>query len=249
MFTNYNYKKLLTMIIGRIPYDINHETFKKLNITIDTINKKKSKKLNNKEIDDLNRLIRKINNSGIDDKFKETISRNLKLFLIYGNIDNINHNYIELNLTNAEITSLYGEIIKELKNRNIIRTKNICGDLGEFLVINYYNTHANLPKLQEAPIGTKNIDAISREGERYSIKATTTNTTGVFYGIEDRLQKKFEYVIICQLDESYSLKAIYELSWEKFFQLKHWHSRMKAWNIVISKKVIENSTAIYSSTI
>ena len=105
MFTNYNYKKLLTMIIGRIPYDINHETFKKLNITIDTINKKKSKKLNNKEIDDLNRLIRKINNSGIDDKFKETISRNLKLFLIYGNIDNINHNYIELNLTNAEITS------------------------------------------------------------------------------------------------------------------------------------------------
>ena len=52
-----------------------------------------------------NRLIRKINNSGIDDKFKETISRNLKLFLIYGNIDNINHNYIELNLTNAEITS------------------------------------------------------------------------------------------------------------------------------------------------
>ena len=105
MFTNYNYKKLLTMIIGRIPYDINHETFKKLNITIDTKNKKKSKKLNNKEIDDLNRLIRKINNSGIDDKFKETISRNLKLFLIYGNIDNINHNYIELNLTNAEITS------------------------------------------------------------------------------------------------------------------------------------------------
>ena len=105
MFTNYNYKKLLTMIIGRIPYDINHETFKKLNITIDTINKKKSKKLNDKEIDDLNRLIRKINTSGIDDKFKETISRNLKLFLIYGNIDNINHNYIELNLTNAEITS------------------------------------------------------------------------------------------------------------------------------------------------
>ena len=152
-------------------------------------------------------------------------------------------------LTNAEITSLYGEIIKELKNRNIIRTKNICGDLGECLVINYYNTHANLPKLQEAPIGTKNIDAISREGERYSIKSTTTNTTGVFYGIEDRLQKKFEYVIICQLDESYSLKAIYELSWEKFFQLKHWHSRMKAWNIVISKKVIDNSTVIYSSTI
>ena len=81
MFTNYNYKKLLTMIIGRIPYDINHETFKKLNITIDTINKKKSKKLNNKEIDDLNRLIRKINTSGIDDKFKENNIKKFKTIL------------------------------------------------------------------------------------------------------------------------------------------------------------------------
>ena len=104
MFTNYNYKELLTTIIGRIPYDINHETFKKLNITIDTLKKKKKKKLSIKELDELNIIIKKIN-SNKDEKFKEAISRNLKLFLIYGNINNLEPNIIELSLTNAEVTS------------------------------------------------------------------------------------------------------------------------------------------------
>lgn len=104
MFENYNYKKLLTTIIGRIPYDINHETFKKLNITIDTLKKKKKKKLSIKELDTLNIIIRKLNNTK-DEKFKEKVSRNLKLFLIYGNITNIEPNTIELSLTNDKLTS------------------------------------------------------------------------------------------------------------------------------------------------
>ena len=183
MFTNYNYKKLLTMIIGRIPYDINHETFKKLNITIDTINKKKSKKLNNKEIDDLNRLIRKINNSGIDDKFKETISRNLKLFLIYGNIDNINHNYIELNLTNAEITSkltIYISPTRDLVYLNndeysekaiyndfltIYKTKKTMKEEGTF------STHYDIKREEEVHLfeNNKEVSAMyTKSNENYS---------------------------------------------------------------------------------
>jgi len=34
-----------------------------------------------------------------------------------------------------EVISLYPKILKELKNRNIIRTNNLVGDLGEYWCI------------------------------------------------------------------------------------------------------------------
>ena len=87
-------------------------------------------------------------------------------------------------LNDAEVINLYSDIIKELKARKIIRTKNVLGELGEYLAIQHYNNIPGLPKLQVAPVGTKNIDAISRDGDRYSIKSTSSNTTGVFTGID-----------------------------------------------------------------
>ena len=87
------------------------------------------------------------------------------------------------NLENSALLMLYGEIIEELKRRNVIRSKNVVGDIGEYLAVDYYTKTSGLPKLQFAPPSTENIDAISVKGERYSIKCTTNNTTGVFYGL------------------------------------------------------------------
>jgi len=39
------------------------------------------------------------------------------------------------NYSDDEVISLYPKILKELKNRNIIRTNNLVGDLGEFWCI------------------------------------------------------------------------------------------------------------------
>lgn len=88
-------------------------------------------------------------------------------------------------LKDREIISLYSDLISELKSRGIIRTKNLLGDLGEYLAIEQYNTTPGLANLMAAPAGTQNIDAISRKGERYSIKSTSGNLTGVFYGLND----------------------------------------------------------------
>ena len=41
-------------------------------------------------------------------------------------------------LEDDELVKLYSEIIKELKKRTIIRTKNIVGDLGEYIAIEYF---------------------------------------------------------------------------------------------------------------
>lgn len=150
----------------------------------------------------------------------------------------------------SELIKIYSNSIKELKKRGVLRTKNVVGELGEYLVLEYYDKCAELPNLSVVPLGTKNINAISQDGERYSIKSTTGNVTGVFYGLESPESKKedtpiFEYLIICKLDDDCDLEAIYQLSWDIFKKHKKWHTRMNAWNITLSKAVKEDAVTIY----
>lgn len=84
-------------------------------------------------------------------------------------------------LSNSELLNQYSNIVAEMKSRGIIYSNNVLGDLGEYFAIEYYTNTPGLPKLQFAPPGTKNIDAISIQGDRYSIKSMTTNTTGAFF--------------------------------------------------------------------
>lgn len=105
MFKTDNYNLLMTHIIGSIPYDINYESLKKLNISTNTLKKKETRKLNLKEIDNLNKFIKKITSNKMDQQFNETILRNLKLFLIYGIIIVVDRKSIKLELQNANITT------------------------------------------------------------------------------------------------------------------------------------------------
>ncbi|WP_090644139.1 hypothetical protein [Paenibacillus sp. UNC496MF] len=153
-------------------------------------------------------------------------------------------------LSNSELIASYGRVIKELKDRKIIRSKNVVGDLGEYLAVDFYNKTSGLPRLQFAPPGTKNIDAISINGERYSIKASTSTTTSVFYGlnqpgIEEPDQQKFEYVILVLFDEDLNLQRINEITWIQFLEHKRWHSRMSAWNLSVNRNLLENTRTIY----
>lgn len=149
-----------------------------------------------------------------------------------------------------EIIQLYSGAIKELKRREVIRTNNIVGELGEYLAITHYNNTPGLPNLSPAPVCTENIDAISRKGDRYSIKSTSNTTTGVFYGLEPEGssipdKQKFEYVILCKFDDDYELETILELDWDTFLKNKHWHKRMTAWNLSLTRKLREQCKVIY----
>ena len=149
-----------------------------------------------------------------------------------------------------ELIRIYGELLSKMREDELIRSKNVTGDLGEYIVIDYYTKTKGLPKLQFAPPSTKNIDAISVNGERYSIKCTTTNTTGAFYGINKdadiaSIKPLFEYVVVIKLDKNYQPEFILELNWETFFKHKHWHSRIGAYNLVITKSLIVDSKMVY----
>src|SRR3989344_7016445 len=88
-------------------------------------------------------------------------------------------------ISESDLWSLYAYLALQLKERGLVRTRNIVGERGEFLAIETYNKIPGLAKLQAAPEGTQNVDALSRKGDRYSIKTITepNSLTSVFYGL------------------------------------------------------------------
>jgi len=155
-------------------------------------------------------------------------------------------------LKSKELVNLYSDLIIKLKEKKIIRSKNIIGDLGEYLAIEHYNNTPGLQNLQAAPTGTQNVDALSRKGERYSIKSTSSKLTSVFYGLNDPETKKteiqkFEYVIIVVLKDNFELNKIIELDWEQFLKLKKWHKTMRGWNIRINKELYEIGKTVFET--
>ena len=148
-----------------------------------------------------------------------------------------------------DLWSYYSKIVIELRRRKAIRTRNVTGERGEQLAIAFYNNEKGIPKLQAAPEGTKNVDALSRSGDRYAIKTIMepNRTTGVFYGItEDPDQTpKFEYLIVVILDNLYQLKQVLELDWKTFLMYKKWHSRMGAFNISLTKDLLKQAIVRY----
>ena len=155
-------------------------------------------------------------------------------------------------LPDEEIWTLYAYLGLKLKERGLVRTRNIVGERGEFLAIKIYNDSPGMAKLQAAPEGTQNVDALSRKGERYSIKTISEpgNLTGVFYGIGDQSEsnpeKKFEYVIVVVIDRNYKLKNMLELNWEQFIKFRRWHKTMRAWNLSITKGLLAEAKIIFN---
>lgn len=157
-------------------------------------------------------------------------------------------------LTIDELWVLYGQTHHKLRQLGEIRSRNIVGDRGEQIAVSYYSATRGLPKLQMAPPSTKNIDAISTNGDRYSIKTVSlpNKTTGVFhgYGTPDKpiKDKKFEYLIVVVIN-AYQPELIVELTWEDFYDLKRWHSTMNAYNISLSKAIIDRAKIIYRAPV
>lgn len=148
-------------------------------------------------------------------------------------------------MENLYLIENYGKLIQKLKEEKIIRTKNVVGEIGEFYAIHYFNKTKGLPKLQRTLVSTKNVDAISNKGERYSIKTTTSNLTGCFFGLTNEQEKLFEYILIVKLDNFYHLKRILQVDWNTFLKEKNWNNRLKAWNLRITDNLLKSAKIIY----
>jgi hypothetical protein len=141
--------------------------------------------------------------------------------------------------SNVELIELYPKLLNELKDRHVIRTNNLIGELGEYIAFNAYKENPKLPQLQLNLKSTKNIDATSDKGERYAIKTTSGNATGVFASlplVEDG-KVYFEYLILVIFNKDYTLKEILEISWEQFLKLRKMKPPENKWNLPITQEV------------
>ena len=91
-------------------------------------------------------------------------------------------------LNDQELITSYGKLLNTLKKRKIIRSNNLVGDLGEFLAVNIYNSRQDLTNLILAETNEIAYNAYKKSEEdiKFTIKSTSTNMTGIFWGLEPK---------------------------------------------------------------
>ena len=150
----------------------------------------------------------------------------------------------------AKLISPSSDAYLELRDRGVLRTKNVVGELGEFFAVDFYKKSSKLPNLSIAPPGVQNVDALSMNGEIYSIKTVTSRrgTTGSFWDPEsiEKNEQKFNYLLIVVLDSDYSLDMILELTWEDFFKFKRYNKRMNNYNISLTNKLFDEVNMVFA---
>ena len=141
-------------------------------------------------------------------------------------------------LNDTELIRLRAALEGEMRKRKIALT---IGQMGEQLAISFFNRTAGCPNLMPAPPGTANVDALSRRGERYSIKTVcNAKKTGTVYpDAENRDKQLFEYMLVVKMNKDWSLEAIFEFDWQTFQKNRSWDRRMNAWYIGASKKTLD----------
>lgn len=150
-------------------------------------------------------------------------------------------------LADLDLLRLRARVAAELKRRGL--ASNV-GQVAESLALSFFNNTPGRPNLQPAPTGTQNVDALSRRGDRYSIKGVLDGRkTGTVYpDRDDRDKQLFEYLLIVRIDPEWQLICIYEFDWKTFCQVRSWDTRMNAWYVGLAAKTLARSTIFVPST-
>ena len=112
-----------------------------------------------------------------------------------------------------------------------------------------------MSNLQAAPTGTQNIDAISKIGDRYSVKSTTGNFDRCIFmdlnllTLKLQTNKNLNFLLIVKFDNDYQLEKIIQLDWNLFIKYRRWHKTMTAWNITITKALTEEADILFEKEI
>jgi hypothetical protein len=147
-------------------------------------------------------------------------------------------------LNSDELIELRIEVEREMHSRGISFS---VGEIGEKIAIDYFKSTPKLSNLIAAPTGAKNVDALSRNGERYSIKTIQRgHKTGTIYpDDQDRDKQLFEYLLIVKLHSDFTLDALYQFSWKQFLKIRSWDKRMNAWYVSMSKNSLDAGDCLY----
>jgi len=114
-------------------------------------------------------------------------------------------------LDETELLGLYAEVLREMKERGMIRTANaIPGDLGERFV------KCRLG-LDLVPNSIKGYDATDGNGTKYQIKTrriTPTNPSRQLGGFRDLSSMLFDYCIVVILQEDFTPTELWRVPYQ-----------------------------------
>ncbi|MBN1127532.1 MAG: hypothetical protein JXA71_00995 [Chitinispirillaceae bacterium] len=149
-------------------------------------------------------------------------------------------------LSDEDLVLLRARLRAEMHKRGLADS---VGAVGEQLAIEHFRKTPGLPKLQMAPHGTKNVDALSRNGDRFSIKTVCEGSkTGTIYPEPgDREKQLFEYILIVKLADDWSLQSIHQLAWSDFVKVRSWDKRMNAWYAAFSARSLGAANLIFKA--
>lgn len=147
-------------------------------------------------------------------------------------------------LSDEELFKLHTQVLREARRRGLGFS---VGELGEKLIIELFRKRSDLPVLVAAPVGTRNVDALSRNGDRYSIKTLQrAKKSGTVYpDREDPDKQLFEFLVVVRLDEDLELARAILLSWQQFCEVRKWDVTMKAWYVSATQSVLERGLQLY----
>lgn len=147
-------------------------------------------------------------------------------------------------LDDIKLLALHAAVASEARSRGL--NFNV-GEIGEKIAINLFKERTDLPVLAPSPRGTKNIDAISREGNRYSIKTLQrAKKSGTIYPDKSNKERQlFEFILIVIIHEDFTLERIVEFDWKQFCEVRSWDTRMQAWYVVRSNRALNSGRQIY----
>lgn len=144
-------------------------------------------------------------------------------------------------MDDAGLLRLRAALHGEMRRRGLALN---VGQVAEKLAIDFFNKTPGCPNLGEAAVGTTNVDALSRRGDRYSIKGVLdSRKTGTVYpdaGAPER--QLFEYLLIVQLAQDWTLHSIYEFDWPTFVRCRSWDKRMNAWYLGLAARTLAQAT-------
>ncbi|RWB61867.1 MAG: hypothetical protein EOQ48_14050 [Mesorhizobium sp.] len=140
-------------------------------------------------------------------------------------------------MDDAALLRLRATLHGEMRRRGLALS---VGQVAEKLVIDFFNRTPGCPNLVEAAVGTANVDALSRRGDRYSIKGVLdARKTGTVYpDSRDPQRQLFEYLLIVRLTPDWTLHSVYEFDWLTFVRCRSWDKRMNAWYLGLAAKTL-----------
>ena len=96
-----------------------------------------------------------------------------------------------------ELVGIYPKLLKELKKREIIRTNNLVGELGKFIVMQSFEKRPELPTLYPAANSQKNYSFRDAHGSRFG-KNNPGNEHWCLSqcALDDSGEQSFEYLIV-----------------------------------------------------